>query len=219
MDETKARLLEAAGEEFAEKGFDGATVRAILARAGVKNIAAINYHFGDKEQLYTQAVIHAHRCGARTPEEDWGHEGSPAERLRLGIRHFLEHVLAIGREPNWHDALMMREMSRPTEASVTLVREVIRPRFDRLVAVLAEICPEADDRRLHVMAFSVVGQCLQYRFGRPIGERLVGAGEYATLDLDYLADHISGFTLAALGLTPPLGSDGAPSAAEQGASR
>ena len=61
QDLTKARLLEAAGEEFAEKGFELARVRAICERAGA-NLAAINYHFGDKEQLYVE--VSARRTGA-----------------------------------------------------------------------------------------------------------------------------------------------------------
>ena len=59
---TKARLLEAAGEEFAEKGYEAARIRTICDRAGA-NLAAVNYHFGDKEQLYVEAVLEAHRCG------------------------------------------------------------------------------------------------------------------------------------------------------------
>ena len=65
---TKTRLLEAAGEEFAEKGFEVARVRSICERAGA-NLAAVNYHFGDKEQLYVQAVLEAHRCGMELPPE------------------------------------------------------------------------------------------------------------------------------------------------------
>src|SRR5262245_42563987 len=53
-DATKGRLLQAAGEEFAEKGFECARIRAICDRAQA-NIAAVNYHLGDKEQLYVQA--------------------------------------------------------------------------------------------------------------------------------------------------------------------
>ena len=68
QDDTKTRLLEAAGEEFAEKGFEGATIRSIIERAKA-NIAAVNYHFGDKERLYIQAVIEAHRCGIDMAEE------------------------------------------------------------------------------------------------------------------------------------------------------
>src|ERR1700729_274314 len=54
-DGTHARLLEVAGEIFAEEGFQAAKVRNICARAGV-NIAAVNYHFGDKLGLYREAL-------------------------------------------------------------------------------------------------------------------------------------------------------------------
>src|SRR3954451_20056019 len=95
-DQTRARLLEAAGEEFAEKGYDGATVRSICARAEV-NLAAVNYHFGDKEQLYTQAVLEAHRCCVQPAPEAGPGDGDPAEQLRSQIHHFLSNVLAVGR--------------------------------------------------------------------------------------------------------------------------
>src|SRR3954453_23197416 len=119
-DLTKARLLEAAGEEFAEKGFDGATVRSICARAGV-NLAAVNYHFGDKEQLYVQAVLEAHRCCVQPAPEADPAAGDPAEQLREQIHHFLGNFLAVGRTDDWHRVLLLREMIRPSAAAETLV--------------------------------------------------------------------------------------------------
>jgi AcrR family transcriptional regulator len=207
FDQTKARLLESAGEEFAEKGYDGATVRSICRRAGA-NLAAVNYHFGDKEQLYLQTILEAHRCGVELPSDEEFFVGTPVEQLRRYIRHFLTHILAIDRKAGWHHTLMLREMMRPTKASEALVRDVIRPKFERLVTVLGHVCPEADDRRLHVLAFSIIGQCLHYKVARRIIERLVGAEEHASLDVEYLAGHITAFSLAALGLAPPLDAAG-----------
>jgi TetR/AcrR family transcriptional regulator, regulator of cefoperazone and chloramphenicol sensitivity len=216
QDPTKARLLEAAGEEFAEKGFEGATVRVICERAGA-NQAAVNYHFGDKEQLYEQAVLHAHRCGPGMAE-DVGDSGSPAEDLRLYVAMFLRNVVAL-KSPTWHQTLMLREMVNPTRASETLVRESIRPRFEKLSSIIRRLCPGADDRRVHALAFSVVGQCLHYKLTRSISERLVGPEGFEQLDIDYLIDHITRFTLAALGEGPPFcsGCDGPSVPAQKGA--
>lgn len=209
LDPTKTRLLEAAGEEFAEKGFDAARVRSICRRAGV-NLAAVNYHFGDKERLYTEAVLEAHRCGTELLPESIFQGGDPAEQLRAYIHHFLSNVLALRGDPKWHHTLILREMLEPTSASEVLVREGIRPRFERLLGILRKVCPDADERRLHALGFSVVGQCLHYKMARAVSERLIGSEAYETLDLEFLTDHIASFCIAALGLGPPLNQAGEP---------
>src|SRR6202030_892999 len=85
---TREKILGAAGEVFAEQGFEGATIRAITERAGV-NIAPVNYHFRDKSELYTLVVVDA--CSARAAWPDVIAEApvSPQERLRSLIFHFL----------------------------------------------------------------------------------------------------------------------------------
>ena len=212
MDPTKARLLEAAGEEFAEKGFTGATVRSICKKADA-NVASVNYHFGDKERLYVQAVMEAHRCGVAPDgvEPDLG-SGPPAERVRRFVRGFLQNVLAVDRDRSWHHELLLRELIRPSMASDILVREVIRPRFLGLRSTVRELVPDADDQRLDAICFSIIGQCLHYKIGRNIGQRLVGPEQFSAMNLDFLADHIARFTLAAIGAGPTLKDETGPSA-------
>ncbi len=207
QDATKTRLLEAAGEEFAEKGFGAARVREICRKAGA-NQAAVNYHFGDKERLYVEAVIEAHRCGTALLPDSVFERGDAAEQLRAYVGHFLENVLSI-RENSWHRALMLREMLTPSSACEALVREAIRPRFERLMGIMRKACPDAEERRLHALAFSVIGQGLHYKLARPVCERLVGREAYEALDVEFLTDHITAFTLAALGLAPPFNRAGA----------
>ena len=213
QDPTKSRLLEGAGEEFAEKGFELARVRAICDRAGA-NLAAINYHFGDKEHLYVEVLREAHRCGEDPQKECIDPGLSPAERLRTFIHHFLDRVLAMNHPEDWQHRLMLREMLSPTPFSEVLVREMIRPRFEFIRGLMQEICPEADDRRLNALAFSVIGQCLHYKMARRVTERLIGDEGYRALDLDYLTGHITAFCLAALGMGPTFNHAGEPS--EQG---
>src|SRR3954471_8446758 len=80
--DTEARLLEAAGRVFAEKGFDAATVRDVCERAGVKNIGAVNYYFRSKENLYEAALRNAFSGRmARTPPPEW--PAGTAQRVKL----------------------------------------------------------------------------------------------------------------------------------------
>jgi AcrR family transcriptional regulator len=197
VDDTKTRLLEAAGEEFAERGFQGATIRAIIRRAGA-NIAAVNYHFGDKEALYVQAVLEAHRGCIQEGEPEIAADAPPEEVLRAQIHHFLGNILAVGRDDRWHHRLMTRELLQPSPASEELVRQVIRPKFERLAGIIRRIRPDLEGRRLTATVFSVVGQCLHYKMARPIAERLVGPGAFAAFDVEFLTDHITSFTLGAL---------------------
>ncbi len=53
--ETVERILDAAEQLFAEKGFAETSLRLITSKAGV-NLAAVNYHFGSKKALI-QAVF------------------------------------------------------------------------------------------------------------------------------------------------------------------
>jgi AcrR family transcriptional regulator len=53
--DTRAQLLDAARAEFAERGYEGATVRAIADRAGV-DAAMVNHWFGGKEALFTASL-------------------------------------------------------------------------------------------------------------------------------------------------------------------
>jgi AcrR family transcriptional regulator len=198
----RERLLEAAGEIFAEKGFKGATVREIIDRAGV-NIAAVNYYFRDKERLYIESVKHA-ACGeADEPRLEWPLGTPPAVKLRDLIRFQLLKFLDPGRPP-WLARLIMRELTQPSGACAELVREYIEPRSKILLGILRELLPPGTpQRKLFMTAFSVVGQCHFYCSHKPIIRLLIGEDEYQRLDVAALAEHISQFTLRALGVEDP----------------
>ncbi len=195
---TRDRLLNIAGEVFGEKGYQAATIRDICQLAEA-NLAAVNYHFGDKERLYSEAVKKA--CLKRAdqvPLPQWTPETPAADRLRDFIHTIAARMLGDD-SPQWHTQLMMREMSHPTAACGELVREHIRPQFELLQAILRELLPQgtsAEDCRL--TAFSIIGQCLYHRLARPVIEALVGPEELASHTAERLTEHITWFSLAAL---------------------
>ena len=202
-DDTRHRLLEAAGEIFGEKGFQAATVREICSRAGA-NLAAVNYHFGDKRRLYIEAVRQAHPRGTDAPPPDWPPGTPPAVKLRDFITQTLVHVLDQQQQPAWHAQLMLREMFAPTEACAALVEANIRPRAELLGRIIDELVPtETTLPDRHLIVFSIIGQCLFFNSRNQIAVLLVGDEEHRTYTIARLADHITRFSLAAVGHQEP----------------
>lgn len=204
-DQTQERLLNVAAQVFAEKGFSAATIREICRRANV-NIAAVNYHFGDKERLYIESVKSAHGNVVRGMQNPQWAEGTPAtEKLGEFIRGFVGRLVDPNR-PRWHVQLMMREMAQPTAACAELVRDNIRPIANVLMGILNELLPpDLPVFKRFLIAQSVISQCVFYCQNRPIIEQLVGPEVFRHFDADTLAEHITHFTLAALGLEKPVG--------------
>src|SRR5262249_33318482 len=107
------------------------------------------------------------------------------------------------RSPPWHRQLFLREMAQPTAACAELVQNHIRPLAGLLAQILAELLPDVPERKRHLIAFSIVGQCFYHRVARPIVTLLVGDEEARSYDAPLLAEHITRFSLAALGLEKP----------------
>jgi AcrR family transcriptional regulator len=112
---TKERILAAAETLFAQRGFDGASLRQLTSDAGV-NLAAVNYHFGSKEKLVEQVfrrrldTLNAQRLAALArvaaqpdtqledvldafirPALELSHEDSGSLFMRVLARAFAEH--------------------------------------------------------------------------------------------------------------------------------
>jgi AcrR family transcriptional regulator len=203
--DARDRILVAAGREFAERGYESATVRDICLAAGV-NVAAVNYYFGEKKRLYIESVKHAHRERVRqVPEPNWAPGTPAATKLRDFIGNMLERMLGFG-QPPWQVRLMLREVLQPTEACRELVEDYFRPHFELLVSILGELTGDSlDEPRLRRIALSVIGQCFLYRVAGDVVGMLVPGEELKDLHaLGQLTDHITSFTLAAVGAGPCL---------------
>jgi AcrR family transcriptional regulator len=201
-DDTQDRLLRAAGELFAEKGFEGTTVREICQRAGAGNVAAVNYYFRDKERLYIEAVKSAcMRQAENFPFPDWPVGTAPEVKLRGFIGVLLNRMQGDDRCP-WARKLFLRELAHPTAACTEFVQSVVRPNAELLNRIVAELLPTVPERKRRLIAFSIVGQCFFHRFAQPIVAQLVGEEEFHSYNPELLAEHIAEFSFAALGLTP-----------------
>jgi AcrR family transcriptional regulator len=197
--ETRQRLIEAAGEVFAERGFRAATVRDICQRAQA-NVAAVNYYFGDKEHLYTAVLKYAFTSSLQKypPLLALEENADPAQRLHAYIHSFLLRCLGEG-SPAWLGKLMAREMAEPTQALDILIHEAFRPLFELLMSIVQDLLgPRAPPAQVQLCADSIIAQCLHYQHARPVLVRFDPELRFDLAAIERWANHIAAFSLAAL---------------------
>ena len=197
--ETRRKLIDAAGEVFAERGLHAATLQEITARAGV-NKAAVNYHFRDKLELYAAVVRHCLSFRAElTPEEM---TGPPEQCLRTLIAHIIREMLDPSKPP-WRAAIIHHELAQPTAALDAVMEELIVPRSRLQRDIVRRILgPRASEKKVARVTLSIVSQCLMYLHDWRIIGRLHPILADDARRPEEIARHIADFSLAALRPAP-----------------
>jgi TetR/AcrR family transcriptional regulator, regulator of cefoperazone and chloramphenicol sensitivity len=192
--ETRQRLLDAAGELFAEKGFRLTGTREICRKAGT-DIAAIHYHFGNKENLYEAVLRYADNLLVDAIPT-FAASRSREARLREMIEWVLAQCFAQG-QPEWR----WRFIEQATIALTPGLRAFFNSKILPLYQALDSICREflgkdATQQQVRFATRSILGQCFYYRHFRVL---IGGQGEtFSDEHLHELADHILEFSLAGL---------------------
>ena len=198
QDPTREKLLEVAGPIFADRGYQATTIREICAGAGA-NVAAINYHFGDKLGLYTEVLQQSVRAAQLIAVKNTLDQNTPPEEiLRALIRARLRSIN--GKDlPDWHSRLLAHELAQPTPALRRLVDKLARPIYKRLLELIGGMIglpPNDDNTRL--CAISVVGQVLAYVLPGPLLTEIWPELKMTPEQVERIADHIADFSLSYL---------------------
>jgi len=194
--ETRRKLLSAAGEVFADRGFHAATIKEITDRAGA-SLASVNYHFQDKAELYAAVLRRIAEEIAEVIPPDERLSGHAAARFKQFVHYFCTRVMS-REKPVWEQVLMAREMAEPTEALEPMLQQVISPLSEKLSALIAELLAiPATEPAVGLAAASVLGQCAYYMRHRNLFSRM-----HKQLpgrpDAELLATHIAAFSLAGI---------------------
>jgi TetR/AcrR family transcriptional regulator, regulator of cefoperazone and chloramphenicol sensitivity len=197
-EDTRSRLIQAAGKVFADVGYQAATVRDICTRAGA-NVAAVNYHFGDKLKLYTEVLRQAICIESdHAPPFLLDSECTPKDKLAMFVKRVLRGTNDPAR-PAWATRLMLHEMAQPTPSLGGVVEEIIRPKYDQLRGLIGEVLGVPPSHRAaHLCAHSIIGQVRHYAIGRCVISRLSPELEFTPESLDQIAGHITKFSMAGL---------------------
>ncbi|MCF8128369.1 MAG: CerR family C-terminal domain-containing protein [Deltaproteobacteria bacterium] len=201
-DIAKERILYEAEALFAERGFYAVTVREIT-RAARCNLAAVNYYFGNKQNLYMEVFRclwkpRAKRVLARFEKLlEAQREGS-----LKGIVHAIAEAFIKGplseEERLRHSQLMIREMARPTEAFEMVIGDVIGPFQQKLVELIRPFMAREMGRvalLLHIQ--SIISMVIHFNFARNPVMRITGM-EYDDQFTDELVEHVVQFSLNGL---------------------
>jgi AcrR family transcriptional regulator len=196
-DPTRQKIMDAAGEIFADQGFQAATVRDICARAGT-NVAAINYHFGDKAGLYVEVLRLSTGAVHEQDLQALPVNSAPEAALRAMIFGMCRKMLA-GERPSWAFRLMAHEMARPTPALDIVIAEVIAPSYQLMRGILGAMLhlpPDHDTTRM--CAHSIIAQIIHYVSSRPVISRVWPDLQMTSEQVNMLAEHIATFSICSI---------------------
>ena len=202
---TRDRIMKAAERLFAERGYDGTSIRAIVAKARV-NQAAINYHFEGKDGLYREVLRAAFRG---MTEDQLAHAKdmktmSREDALGEFIRRQLRPLMARD-ESSRHMRIFNWETVRPTPVFRSLVAEEAAPFMGMAVDLVRRFLPDSDRRTLTVASIWLIGQCGVFLRNRDrLGEPPIGLALDDAM-VEWLAQSISRWIVTGLGGLNPRG--------------
>ena len=196
---TRGKLLAAAGEIFAEKGFRETTIAEISLKAGT-NIAAVNYHFGSKEALYREAWRHAfaQSMESHPPDGFVSADAPPEERLQGQVTALLHRIS----DPNNREfRIIQREFSNPTGLLSEVMQAEIQPLQQRTEKLVREFLgPQATEQEVQFCEVGIISQCINpmvFRSRRFPGEEN-REGPLRIADIEAYARHVVTFALAGI---------------------
>jgi AcrR family transcriptional regulator len=197
-DDTRRRLFDAALDLFTDLGFDNVTVRDICKRAEA-NLAAINYHFGDKLALYLEIVRGAvEEMKGANAEMMVDPDLPAAERLRRYIRGYVPKLMLIDERHAWIQKMMRNEMSEPTPGARLIIEEILRPRVAYLGRIVTELLGcGPDDPRVARCVSAIQMQCFAC-IPHPAWERVTPSIPRTPASAAAMAEHIITFSLAGI---------------------
>jgi AcrR family transcriptional regulator len=195
-DPTRKKLLAVARRIFADRGYQSATIREISAAAGA-NVAAVNYHFGDKLGLYVEVVQQSMQTAKiEAVQSVLDRSAPPEEILAEVIRTRVRNICRADR-PNWHLRIQAHELTQPTPALRQRIDKVGRPLANRLLELIGKMIGlPAHDEKTRLCAVSAMGQMIVYVFADPLLKSVWPELKLTPDQVERIADHIVDVSLS-----------------------
>lgn len=164
---SKRKLLDAAEQLFAEKGFEAVSVRDITQMAKT-NVAAVNYHFGSREELltlvmmrYMQPVTEERLARLDAAERKWSGKSVPLEEIvDAMVRPFVSQVKKSELSERVFYKLIGRVFAQQGDGLPPPIEDQIRRVVERFTKAAAKTLPGVSTEdlvwRLHFVAGAMI---------------------------------------------------------------
>ncbi|PJB78798.1 MAG: DUF1956 domain-containing protein [Acidobacteria bacterium CG_4_9_14_3_um_filter_49_7] len=195
---TRGRLLEAASRIFAEKGFRDTTIAEICSEAKA-NIAAVNYHFNDKETLYRESWRYAYRQSVKKYKFD--ETVHAKDSVQDWLRAFLKSIVVRILDPECVEfEIIAHEMSSPTGLLEEILEEEINPQRELIKQFIRTVLgPDVSEQTVRFCHISIMGQCFHLLMHKKASTKAVSKFECFRFDeMNAYLDHLVTFSLAGL---------------------
>ncbi|MGL4279269.1 MAG: CerR family C-terminal domain-containing protein [Albidovulum sp.] len=192
---TAADLIAVALRLFGQKGFAATSTREIAAAANT-NVASIAYHFGGKDGLRRacgQEIIRrvGSVLGTALPEMDLPPDMA-TKAIEGAIRTMAGFMLT---RPEAEDIVpfMLRELAENGRVLDDVYTTMFAPVHGRLCRLWSLVTGQpAESEKTRLLVFTLIGQLLYFRIGRPIVERRMGWQKTGAEEAQKVADTIIG---------------------------
>lgn len=186
--DTKETLILTGMRLFADRGFDGTSTRAIAAQAGA-NVAAISYHFGGKDGLRDACGEYvADRIQGIGAVALAGDVPDDRDTAAIAIERMLEVLLqAMLTQPQIQHivAFVLYELGHPGPTLDRLYEAAFKPMHKHLCALFAVATGgQADDETTKLAVFTLIGQVIYFRLGKPLIQRRMGWDDMGGAEID-----------------------------------
>jgi AcrR family transcriptional regulator len=197
---TRQHLLEAAGQVFAEKGFERSTAKEISERAHT-NSAAVNYYFGGIEGLYDAVLEEARSRIFSVQTISQAVEGKTDPKAKLeAVFGVVVQTLLGPLSSSWVLRVLGRDMVTPTAASDAAKEKLILPRALILRRFVAEFVglPEGHPAVARACVSVMAPFCMLVLADRHRMKRALPSLGLGTDDAPDMARHMVQFAVAGL---------------------
>ena len=185
---TRASILQAALETFAERGFEGASIRDIAAKVGV-NHALIKYHFEDKESLWKAAVefLFTRLDEEMTVDPQSEKDLSELDKVKSFIRRYVHYC---AQHPE-HARIMVQASVRDDERLEWATRFIRRSHMSGMSDLKARIRDGVWPNVSHIsLIYILVAVCQTFFMLAPEVKRIHGVDPFSKKAIDAHADAI-----------------------------